>query len=113
MLPEVFIHYLEHRGEDWKYGLCRFLPELPKRLTGRLTGKDGDRCGWDIHIKQGPNREVISTILFMNVIAGTALAICWAVFTEDMQGGMGIGALVLVFPTVVMVIVFFRFGDRD
>jgi hypothetical protein len=49
----------------------------------------------------------------MNVIAGTALAICWAVFTEDMQGGMGIGALVLVFPTVVMAIFFFRFGDRD
>jgi hypothetical protein len=113
MPPEIFIHYLEHGEADLNPIRCDWLPRLPKRLDGRMIDKNYPTYGWGIFIKEGPNRDVIFWIIISTVFSSVVLSICWSARRHDVQGGSGLGTLVLTLPTVVMAAFIFRFTNHD
>ncbi|KAH7397008.1 hypothetical protein DE146DRAFT_764375, partial [Phaeosphaeria sp. MPI-PUGE-AT-0046c] len=114
MPPEIFIHYLEHGDGDLLPTRCDWLPRLPKRLDGRMIDKtDGPYYGWGIYIKEGPNRDTIFWLVILTVMGSVVLSICWSALRKDVQGGSGLGTLVLTLPTVVMGAFVFRFTNHD
>lgn len=114
MPPEIFIHYLEHGDGDLLPTRCDWLPRLPKRLDGRMIDKNDGPCyGWGIYIKEGPNRDTIFWLVIVTVLGSVILSICWSALQKDVQGGSGLGTLVMTLPTVVMGAFVFRFTNHN
>jgi len=113
MPPEIFIHYLQHGDDDLNPIRCDWLPRLPKRVDGRMIDQSSLTYGWGIYIKEGPNREVIFWVIIATVLASLVLSICWSALRDDVQGGSGLGTLVLTLPTVVMAAFIFRFTNYN
>ncbi|KAK1751287.1 hypothetical protein QBC47DRAFT_434159 [Echria macrotheca] len=110
MPPDVFIHYLEHGEGDLSLNRCVWLPRLPKR-TGKGVVQLGEAAdGWGIHIIEGPNREVVFWVVMGTMLASALTGVLWAALMRDVQGGMGIGALMMAMPPAVMAAFLFRLG---
>ena len=113
MPPEIFIHYLEHGDGDLNPIRCDWAPRLPKRIDGRMIDKNGPAYGWGIYIKEGPNREVIFWIVMVTVLSSVLLSVLWSALRNDVQGGSGLGTLVLTLPSVIMAAFIFRLTDSS
>lgn len=113
MPSETFIHYLGHEDGDMNPAQCFWLPRIPKRIDGRMIDKPCPIYGYGIYIKEGPNRDVIFWVLMVTIGSSVILSICWSALKRDVQGGSGLGTLVLTLPSVVMAAFFFRFANVD
>ncbi|KAJ5975033.1 ankyrin repeat domain-containing protein 44 [Penicillium waksmanii] len=87
MPPEIFIHYLNHDKGDLNPIRNDWLPRLPKRKDKRVIDC-GEAClGWRMHMIEGPNREVIFSIMMITILASILTGILWATLRNDVQGG--------------------------
>lgn len=111
MPPEVFIHYLEHGEGELNPGRNTWLPRLPKRRDTRIIDGDVTCYGWGIHIIEGPNREVIFWIIMVTIVASVVAAVAWTALRGDIQGGAGLGALMMALPPAIMAAFLFRLGS--
>lgn len=110
MPPEVFIHYLEHGQEDLNPNRSIWSPRLPKRLDGRIIDCGVPTYGWGIHIVEGPNREAVFWIVIITVLGSILASILWSTMHKDIQGGTGLGTLIVALPPVIMAAFLFRLG---
>ena len=110
MPPETFIHYLEHGEGDLNPNRHVWLPRLPKRLEKGVVQCGETTDGWGIHIVEGPNREVVFCIVMVTILASLLVSLLWAALRGDVQGGAGLGALIMAMPSVVMAAFLFRLG---
>jgi hypothetical protein len=110
MPPEIFIHYLEHDEADLNPRRNDWLPRLPKRLDKRVIDCDSVPYGWGIHIIEGPNREVIFWIIMLTILASVLVSALWASLHKDVQGGAGLGTLIVALPPVILAAFLFRLG---
>jgi hypothetical protein len=111
MPPEVFVHYLLDHGEgDLNPVRNDWLPRLPKRKETRVIDC-GEACfGWGIHVIEGPNRNVISWIMVVTISAGALTGVLWSALKNDVQGGTGMGALIVALPPAFLTAILFRIG---
>ncbi|KAK0648533.1 hypothetical protein B0T16DRAFT_116542 [Cercophora newfieldiana] len=110
MPAHVFLHYLDHGEGDLCLSRCVWLPRLPKRLHSSVAQAGEAAEGWGIHIIEGPNREVIFWIVMVAVLASLLTTVLWSTLRGDVQGGAGIGALMMAMPPVMMAAFLFRLG---
>jgi hypothetical protein len=111
--PEVFIHYLEHKKPELSPQRYIWTPRLPKRIDRRLIECDIPTYGWGIFIKEGPNRVFVFWVILATVFASILLSILWASIKGDIQGGSGLGALILALPSVIMAAFMFRVAEDN
>ncbi|PTB65094.1 p53-like transcription factor [Trichoderma citrinoviride] len=108
MTPEVFIHYLEHGDDDLSPNRHTWLPRLPQRLNGKVLHCGEAAEGWGIHVVEGPNRLAVFWIVMATVFASVLASVLWASLMGDIQGGTGLGALIMALPGVIMAAFLFR-----
>ncbi|KAF2630918.1 hypothetical protein BU25DRAFT_387197 [Macroventuria anomochaeta] len=111
--PEIFLRYLEHR--DISKDVARYIwtPRLPKRTGKRVIDCDMPTYAWGIYIREGPHRGVLFCIVMITVILSTVLCILWAALKDDVQGGSGLGILIIAVPSVIMAASMFRISDTS
>lgn len=110
MPPEVFVHYLEHGDGDLSPNRYTWLPRLPKRLNSKVTDCGEAAEGWGVHVIEGPNREAVFWIVMATISASVLTSVLWATLKGDIQGGTGLGALIMTLPPVIMAAFLFRLG---
>lgn len=62
MRSAIFINYLNYKGDS--SAVHYWLPRLRKRLDKRLIDSEGASYGWDFHIIEERNHEIIYWILY-------------------------------------------------
>jgi hypothetical protein len=98
MPSEVFIHYLQHGEGDLHPSRNDWLPHLPKRVN-----KDDAACdAYGMHIIEGPHKLGIFVMMVFVVICTIIVSAVYSSRTLDVQGGTGIGALVIACFTAVL-----------
>ncbi|UKZ78939.1 hypothetical protein TrVFT333_006686 [Trichoderma virens FT-333] len=110
MPPEVFVHYLEHGDGDLSPNRYTWLPRLPKRLNNKVMDCGEATEGWGIHVIEGPNREAVFWVLMATISASVVASVLWATLKGDIQGGTGLGALIVALPPAIMAAFLFRLG---
>ncbi|KAM0454346.1 hypothetical protein ACHAPV_008425, partial [Trichoderma viride] len=110
MPPEVFVHYLEHGDGDLSPNRYTWLPRLPKRLNNKVMDCGEATEGWGIHVVEGPNREVVFWVLMITISASVLASVLWTTLKGDIQGGTGLGALIIALPPAIMAAFLFRLG---
>jgi hypothetical protein len=110
MPPEVFIHYLEHDEGDLSHARDTWINRLPKRLYRRVIDGGEGTYGWGIHIIEGPNREIIFWLIMITIFGSLLASILWTVFHKDIQGGTGLGTMIVALPPAVLTAFLFRIG---
>ncbi|EHK19706.1 uncharacterized protein TRIVIDRAFT_14315, partial [Trichoderma virens Gv29-8] len=110
MPPEVFVHYLEHGDGDLSPNRYTWLPRLPKRLNNKVMDCGEATEGWGIHVIEGPNREAVFWVLMATISASVVASVLWATLEGDIQGGTGLGALIVALPPAIMAAFLFRLG---
>jgi hypothetical protein len=110
MPPEIFIHYLEHGEGDLNPMRNNWLPRLPKRKGGRVIDELEGCYGWGVHVIEGPNREVIFWIIMITILASVLTGALWSTLRSDVQGGTGLGTLIVALPPAILAAFLFRLG---
>jgi hypothetical protein len=109
MPEEVFLHYLEYGDIDHIHKDKYWLARLPTRLKSRIIeAREVPVWGWGIHIVEGPNRPVIFWITMVTIFASMLAFVLWTSLREDIQGGAGLGSLILALPPVIMAAFLFK-----
>ncbi|KAH7355924.1 hypothetical protein BKA66DRAFT_474440 [Pyrenochaeta sp. MPI-SDFR-AT-0127] len=111
--PEVFVHSLEHK--ESATGVARYVwtPRLPKRTGKRVIECDIPTYAWGIYIREGPHRTFVFWMVMVTVILSVVLCIIWASLKGDVQGGSGLGALIIAVPSVIMAAFMFKISDAS
>ncbi|KAM6478607.1 hypothetical protein HDV62DRAFT_370831 [Trichoderma sp. SZMC 28011] len=110
MPPEVFVHYLEHGDGDLSPNRYTWLPRLPKRRNHKVVECGEATEGWGIHVIEGPNRTAVFWIVMVTISISILASVLWTALKGDIQGGMGLGALIVALPPVIMAAFLFRLG---
>lgn len=108
--PEVFIHYLQHGDGDLNPVRSIWAPRIPKRLHSPIVNAGMPSYGWGIHIVEGTNRELVFWIFMFTIFASILTTVLWSSFKHDVQGGSGLGSLIVALPSVVLMAWLFRLG---
>ncbi|KAF2178921.1 hypothetical protein K469DRAFT_597856 [Zopfia rhizophila CBS 207.26] len=109
--PEIFMHYLEHGEHDMNPNMYVWTPRLPKRKDSRIIDCPLPTFGWGIYIREGPNRVFVFWMIMVTVVCSVILCILWTSVKGDIQGGSGLGTLILALPSVIMAAFMFKFSD--
>jgi len=112
MPPHVLIHYLNHKDTDFVSKATIWAPRLPKRLETRITQSPIATEGWGLHIIEAPNRNVVFWIIMITVFGSIISSILWGVLRRDIQGGTGLGQLIVALPSVILAAFLFRINGR-
>lgn len=107
---EIFIHCLEYGEGDLSPARHDWLPRLPKRLDKRVIDCDETCLGWVVHIIEGPNRESIFILAMITMLASFLATVSWSKLQGDIQGGTGLGALIVAFPPTILTAFLIRLG---
>ncbi|KAL6693019.1 hypothetical protein J3F84DRAFT_82591 [Trichoderma pleuroticola] len=110
MPPEVFVHYLEHGDGDLSPNRYTWLPRLPKRRNHKVVDCGEATEGWGIHVIEGPNRTAVFWIVMVTISISILASVLWTTLKGDIQGGMGLGALIVALPPAIMAAFLFRLG---
>ncbi|KAL7790666.1 hypothetical protein V8C43DRAFT_285140 [Trichoderma afarasin] len=110
MPPEVFVHYLEHGDGDLSPNRYTWLPRLPKRRNHKVVDCGEATEGWGIHVIEGPNRTAVFWIVMATISISVIASVLWTTLKGDIQGGMGLGALIVALPPAIMAAFLFRLG---
>ncbi|KKP04973.1 serine/threonine protein kinase [Trichoderma harzianum] len=110
MPPEVFVHYLEHGDGSLSPNRYTWLPRLPKRRNHKVVDCGEATEGWGIHVIEGPNRTAVFWIVMTTISISILASVLWSTLKGDIQGGMGLGALIVALPPVIMAAFLFRLG---
>lgn len=108
MPPNVFIHFLNH-GPTRSLGIKnKWTSRLPKRLRSKIICREPPIEGWGIYIIEGANWNVVSGIIIVTVVLMLVAAVLYSAFMKDIQGGTGLGAMMLAAPPLLMAAFMFR-----
>ena len=100
--PEIFIHYLQdHDFEPGSNGYV-WAPRLPKRIENRIIDCEIPTYGWGIYIREGISRWYVLWTTVAAWAVGLLVCIVWTSVKADIQGGSGVGALIITLLSVVM-----------
>jgi hypothetical protein len=108
MPPEVFIHYLEHGEGDLNANRNDWLPHLPKRLRKH----DAACYGYGMHVIEGPHKLGIFIVTMLVLVLTVLASVLWSVLRHDVQGGTGIGALLIACYTAFLTAWIYWRDDR-
>jgi len=86
-------------------------PRFPKRKGKRVIDCDIPTYGWGIYIREGPNRVFVFWMIMITVLCSILLCTLWASIKRDVQGGTGLGTLILALPSVIMAAFMFKVSD--
>jgi hypothetical protein len=107
---DTFLHYTrhpeEHTGQTW-------VKRLPKKLDISMYKEQGELpMGWGVQIIEGPNRAVIAWIFAALAFLSCIAAIVWSAVKGDIQGGTGLGQLLLSVLATVLAVTFALYIDQ-
>ena len=109
MPPEILLHYLDHGEKDLSlYRRTVWSPRLCKRLDTRIIDSGVPTYGWGIHIIEGPNRQAVFWFVMVTIFSSVLSSILWSTLRNDMQGGTGLGTLIVALPPAIMAAFLFR-----
>lgn len=93
------MHLYEHPEDAENTGIC--LDKIPKKLRQRLLvcPDRGTGLGWGIHFVEGLNWMKLWVIGLAGFIASVAFGVSWSVAKDDIQGGFGVTACMMVILT--------------
>ncbi|KAF5707994.1 serine threonine kinase [Fusarium mundagurra] len=110
MPAQVFLHYLEHGEGGWNKFRYLWLPKLPVRREKRIIEGHEASYGWGIHIIEGPNRWAIFALFLTTVFGSAMAALLWSTIHDDIQGGTGLGQLIIALSSAMLTASLFRLG---
>ncbi|EWG35894.1 serine/threonine protein kinase [Fusarium verticillioides 7600] len=109
MPDEVFFHYLE-KGEEKCFQDRHWIPRLAVRRDNRIIEGHEASFGWGIHIIEGPNRWAIFALFLVTVFGSALAALLWSTIHNDIQGGTGLGQLIIALSSAILTASLFRLG---
>lgn len=113
MPPEVFLHYLESGDTDNCHKARFWVNRIPKRLKKKIiNAPDIPVCGWGIYIREGPNKSAVFWIVMTTTLAGVLASVLWSNLHDDIQGGMGLGSVILALPSIIMAAFLYRLTEE-
>lgn len=111
--PEIFIHYLSHDHHDANGSSFVWVPRLPKRINKRIIDCNVPSYGWGLYIREGLNGVLLFWTIIVFSFCSVLLCILWTLFMGDVQGGSGLGALLLALPPIIIGAIIFRVGEMN
>jgi hypothetical protein len=109
MSEQPFLHYMKYGDADNAHDQPRWFRRLPVRLKSKLVqSPEMPVWGWGIYVMEGPNWSVISYIVMATVSASILGTVLWSALKADIQGGTGLGNLIVALPPVIMMAFLFR-----
>jgi hypothetical protein len=108
MPPLVLLHYLHHNDTEFLSKDTIWAPRLPKRLESKIIQCPVATEAWGLHIVEAPNRNIIFWTIMTTVLGSILASIVWGVVREDIQGGTGLGQLIIAFPPIILAAFFFK-----
>ncbi|KAH6981204.1 hypothetical protein BKA56DRAFT_586809 [Ilyonectria sp. MPI-CAGE-AT-0026] len=75
-----------------------------------LIDCDETCLGWGVHTIEGPNTGSIFILAMIIMFASVLATVLWSKLKGDIQGGIGLGALVVAFPPAILTAFLFRLG---
>jgi hypothetical protein len=111
--PEIFIHYLKHDYHDANPSSYVWVPRLPKRINKRIIDCNIPSYGWGVYIREGLNGVLLFWMIIIISFCSVLLCIFWSLFMGDVQGGSGLGALLLALPPIIIGAIIFRIGEMN
>jgi hypothetical protein len=106
---KIFMHLLNCNNPGDVYRRKIWIHRIPKRLKQRLVDvPDLLVFGWGIHIIEGPNKTAVFWITMSAVFASILASVLWTSLRHDIQGGMGLGSMIIALPPVIMAAFLFK-----
>lgn len=109
LIPPVgsnfLMHLYEHPEEAESTPVC--LDKIPKKIRQRLLVEPerGTGLGWGIHLVESLDRAKLCSVGLVGFIASVMFGVLWSIYRNDVQGGFGVSACMMVILTFVLGIV--------
>ncbi|KAL9629934.1 MAG: hypothetical protein Q9164_006654 [Protoblastenia rupestris] len=90
------MHLYEHPDHAEETGLC--LDRMPKKLRRRLSvcPQRGTSLGWGVHFVEGLHWTKLYALGLTGLLLGVLFGVLWAKLRDDVQGGFGIAACIML-----------------
>ena len=90
------MHLYEHPDHAEDLGIC--LDRIPKKLKEPLAicPNRGTGVGWGVHFSEGLNWLLLYILGLIGLGLGILFGVLWAKFKNDVQGGFGIAACIML-----------------
>ena len=90
------MHLYEHPDHAEDLGIC--LDKMPKKMKERLAicPNRGTGVGWGVHFFEGLNWLLLYMLGLLGLSLGILFGVLWANFKNDVQGGFGIAACIML-----------------
>ena len=88
----LLMHLYDHPEDADDDGFC--LDRVPKKLRKRLTCSQ--RIGWGVNFSEGLNVKKVCVLGLIGLFTSTAFGMAWSIKRNDVQGGFGVAAFVLM-----------------
>ncbi|KAL9634823.1 MAG: hypothetical protein Q9164_003854 [Protoblastenia rupestris] len=90
------MHLYEHPDHAEETGLC--LDRMPKKLRQRLSvcPRRGTSLGWGVHFVEGLHWTKLYALGLTGLLLGVLFGVLWAKLRDDVQGGFGIAACIML-----------------
>jgi len=96
------MHLYDHPEDAENTGVC--LQKIPKKVRERLLvcPNRGTGLGWGIHFVEGLNWTKLRWLGLVGFLTSIAFGAFWSVVKDDIQGGFGVTACMMVVLTFTM-----------
>ena len=90
------MHLYEHPDHAEDIGIC--LDKISKKMKERLAicPNRGTGVGWGVHFSEGLNWLLLYILGLLGLSLGILFGVLWAKFKNDVQGGFGIAACIML-----------------
>lgn len=97
--PNHMMHLYEHPDHAEDEATC--LGKVPKKLREKLQlcPNRGTGLGWGVHFVEGLHWVKVWAFGFVGLLASALFGVVWSVLRDDVQGGFGITACLMVVLT--------------
>lgn len=106
------MHLYEHPDHAEDLGIC--LDRIPKKMKERLVicPNRGTGVGCGVHFSEGLNWLLLYILGLLGLSLGILFGVLWAKFKNDVQGGFGIAACIMLGFTFTVGIVQAAFEQK-
>ena len=100
LIPPVgenhMMHLYEHPEEAEDTAVC--LNKVPKKVRERLQvcPQRGTGLGWGVHFIEGLHWVKLWMLGLSGLIASVLFGVCWSILRDDVQGGFGVSACMMM-----------------
>ena len=110
--PNHLMHLYHHPEDAETAPVC--LEKIPRKLRQPLSvcPVRGTGLGWGIHFVKGLHLTKLWATGFVGLLASIAFGVCWSTKRDDIQGGFGVTACMMVGLTFTIGIVQAAFETR-